>query len=675
MIINIIHRPAKYLLTVILCALFSSFLEAQTTKIQKEDDFSKIHTVVIPQTISLEVGGMVFMPNDELAVSTRHGEVWIISNPYMKNGLMPTYRLFAQGLHEALGLNYINGSLYLTQRGELTRLRDTDGDGVADEYETICSWPLAGNYHEFAYGPVLDRDGNMIVTRNVSWTSKMGESLARWQGWMLKITPDGKIHPFATGMRSPAAFALNDKGDIFYAENQGDWVGSGSITDVEEGDFMGHPQGLKWAGLPGSPVKLRMQDIPNTGEPKFEVAKRVPGLKTPSVWLPHTILGVSTSAILSYEGKGKMGPFEGQLFVGDQGQSKIMRVYLEKVKGVYQGAAFNFREGFSSGIIRTVWGSDGSMFVGMTSRGWPSTGTALYGLQRLEWLGKTPFEIKTIQARPDGFELEFTLPVDEKTARDVTSYNLTNFTYMYHNAYGSPIINLGGCPIRAIIVSPDRLHVRLVVDSLKLGYIHQVTAAGVRSADSSFALLHNYGYYTLNRIPDGDKVIITAENRVEPVHMQMDMHETKMKVMPVIANTAKHVTKQPASWVNGPDDNITITSKPGLKFSTDIITVKADAKVKLTFNNTDDMLHNMAILAPGGADAVGQMSLKLGLVGERMSYIPNTPLVMFHTLLLQPGKSETIYFTAPKTPGEYPYICTYPGHYMVMKGILKVVAP
>ena len=97
---------------------------------------------------------------------------------------------------------------------------------------------------------------------------------------------------------------------MFYSENQGDWVGSGSITEMEEGDFMGNTAGLRWAGEPGSPVKLRVSDIPDNSEPKYDIAKRVPGLKTPSVWFPHTILGISTSGIISYEDKGIETPFQ-----------------------------------------------------------------------------------------------------------------------------------------------------------------------------------------------------------------------------------------------------------------------------------------------------------------------------------------------------------------------------
>ena len=654
----------------------TALAQSDSARTQREEDVYKLRSVPIPQGLLLEVGGMTFLPNDALAVATRRGEVWVISNPYGRGGTPPKYRLFAQGMHEVLGLNYLKGDLYLTQRSEITRLRDLDGDGEADEYETVYSWPLSGNYHEYSYGPMLDKDGNMVITLNLGWIG-YGESLSKWHGWMLKLTPDGKMVPFATGLRSPAGFALNNEGDIFYAENQGDWVGSGSITHVEKGDFLGNPSGLKWADQPDSPVKLRKEDIPNTGEPKFEVAKRVPGLKTPSVWFPHTILGISTSGILNYDSKGKMGPFEGQLFVGDQGQSKLMRVALEKVKGVYQGVVFPFREGFSSGILRMNWGSDGSMFVGMTSRGWGSTGREPYGLQRLEWSGDMPFEIKTIKAQPDGFELEFTMPVDEKRARDVSSYAITSFTYKYHRTYGSPVINQGSCAIKAIEVLPGGKKVRLAVDSLKQGYIHEIRAEGVRSA-TNYALLHNYGYYTLNQFPDGEKLAITTANQVNAVSEHAAHHTPAVSakngetVSSRTTSGSKRVTEPPADWKNNPVQTVIMATRPGLKFDLETVTVKAGAKVKLTFTNNDDMLHNIVFTTPNSANAVGEMAIKMGLNGERLNYIPATPQVLFHTILLQPGKSDTIYFTAPQKAGEYQYLCTYPGHYAVMRGTLKV---
>ena len=120
-----------------------------------------------------------------------------------------------------------------------------------------------------------------------------------------------------------------------------------------------------------------------------EVAKRVPGVKPPAVWLPHTVLGISNAGMIEDVTGGKFGPFSGQFFLADQGQSKIVRLSFESVKDVWQGAAYPFREGFECGIIRLAYGEDGALFAGETARGWGSVGPKEFGLERLTWSGRT----------------------------------------------------------------------------------------------------------------------------------------------------------------------------------------------------------------------------------------------------------------------------------------------
>lgn len=163
-------------------------------------------------------------------------------------------------------------------------------------------------------------------------------------------------------MRSPVGFGMNAEDDLFFAENQGDWIGSGRISHVERGDFVGHPASLRWSDRPSSPLDLEPDAIPDTGDPMHEVAEQVSNLKLPAVWFPQGIMGISTSDILVDTTGGTFGPYSGQLFVGDQGQSKVMRVFLETVKGKYQGIVFPFRSGLHSGILRLSWGQDGSLF-------------------------------------------------------------------------------------------------------------------------------------------------------------------------------------------------------------------------------------------------------------------------------------------------------------------------
>jgi azurin len=652
------------LLTLLLFLLLPALLSyGQGSQAQRENRYYKITKVPVPDSITLEVGGMAFNTKGQLAVCTRHGKIWLIDHPASPH---PGYKLFASGLHEPLGLAYYKGAYYTAQRGELTRITDTNQDGTADLFETVYAWPLSGNYHEYSYGPLILPDGDMIVTLNLGWTHGHMESLAKWRGWMLKISPDGKMEPIATGMRSPAGFGLNAAGDLFYAENQGRWIGSGFITHVEKGDFTGHPQGLKWSGEPGSPVHgLRRGMFPDSIGTMYGFARTHPALKLPSVWFPQGIMGTSTSGILSIDPAG-FGPFKGQLLVGDQGQSKVMRVFLEKVDGHYQGACFPFREGFSSGVLRLAWGKGSAgkgpvLYVGMTSRGWPSTGGSAYGLQKLTWTGKVPFEMKTIQARDDGFDITFTMAVNRELAADTAAYRVTGFTYLYHHAYGSPMINKENCRVEKAVVSPDGKKVALHVTGLRLGYIHEIKLTDIRSA-SGMKPLHNFAFYTLNHLPGGKTPAAVTAPTTSPV--------TATACGP---DPAKTITVQPESWQKASVVRVTIGTRPGMKFDRKNFPVKAGSHVALTFNNTDDMLHNLVIVKPGRMEKTGKAALSLGIDGPDQGYIPSSPDILYNTCLLQPGTSETIYFTAPLKTGKFPYLCTYPGHYQTMNGIMEVV--
>ncbi len=523
-------KPASaYIFTTILfCSVFTG--NAQNSGTPQEEAYYRIITIPTPEGVLLEVGGVATLPDGRIALATRRGDVWIVENPNMENGSSPEFSLFASGLHEALGLTYHQGSLYTAQRGELTKLTDTNGDDKADVYETVYAWPLSGHYHEYSFGPKVAPDGSFFVTGNVAFGDEewwRGESRVPWRGWAMKIHPDGTLEPWATGMRSPCGIGIID-GELFYDDNQGDWQGSGGIFHLTKGSFTGHPAGLKWAGQPDSPVKITTQqlyakvdarqfkkegqyvkpeNILDEKTPAFfyQLKENFPQTRLPAVWLPHGVLGISNAELITDQTNGKFGPFAGQVFVGDQGQSKVVRVVLEKVKGEYQGVAFDFRSGFQSGVLRMNWGHDGSMFAGLTNRGWGSAGTSSSGLQRLVWTGKIPMEMKTVKAMPDGFEIEFTLPVNKTIATDLDSYTGRSYIYKYHPVYGSPTVNEEKLAIKGVKISEDGKTVRVVIDNLRQYYLHEINVSGIRSADG-LRVLHPTGYYTLNNIPDGQKL-------------------------------------------------------------------------------------------------------------------------------------------------------------------------
>ena len=464
-----------------------------------------------PKDLALEVSGIAALDEGRLAVAIRKGEVWLLGGVYDDPPAQVTYKRIAQALHEPLGLLWHKDSLYVAQRTELTQLRDNDGDQVTDEYLTVASgWGVTGNYHEYAYGPKLDRDGNLWLTLNIGMGFKaehrsrlvtepsLGVSQGRWRGWGMKVTPAGQLVPVCAGMRSPSGVGANRAGDMFYTDQQGNWVATNSLHHMRTGAFFHHPEALASMNLPGSPIH-DVADIP-AGLPIPEAVKRLDALQPPAVWFPYKRVGQSATDILLDDSGGRFGPFDGQLFVGEFTLSSINRVFLEKIDGQYQGACFPFREGFASAVIRLVQGTDGSVFAGLSNRGWSSLGTASYGLQRLVWTGKTPFEIQEMRARPDGFELVFTKPVDAQTAGDVNAYTIQSHTYTYHGAYGSDEILKRDLRIEAAEPSEDGLRVRLRVSGLRELFVHALTASGIRSRTGE-PLLHTDAYYTLNRLP------------------------------------------------------------------------------------------------------------------------------------------------------------------------------
>ena len=194
---------------------------------------------------------------------------------------------------------------------------------------------------------------------------------------------------------------------------------------LKPGVFHGQPTGLESLDHPLANFKRPFDGYPKLGMKWGEAVKVNPKLIAPALWFPYPHMGKSQTDILHDDTGGKFGPFAGQTFVGDLSNALVMRVFMEKVEGEYQGACFHFRRDFTPPILRMAWGKGGTMFAGGSSRGWGG-GRTPYGLSRITWTGQVPFEIHEMRARPNGFELTFTKPVDPATAGDIKSYAMND---------------------------------------------------------------------------------------------------------------------------------------------------------------------------------------------------------------------------------------------------------
>lgn len=484
------------LVTAVVIGSLSAQASAQTPT---ESDYYRLTPITVPQGIVLEAGGIHPLGDGKIAVSTRRGEIYTIHNAFSKDPKKIRFQRFAHGLHEVLGIVEKDGWLYATQRCELTRMKDTSGDGRADRFETVnAGWGITGDYHEYAFGSKFDAKGNIWVTLCLTGSFN---SNTQYRGWCVRITPEGKMIPTCSGLRSPGGIGANAAGDMFFTDNQGPWNGTCSLKWLRPGSFQGHPGGNKWYQLPAVARHMgkRPRD-PQSGSRIMIEARKIPEYEPPAVLFPYKKMGQSASGIACDTTGGKFGPFAGQLFVGDQTQSTVMRCFLEKVNGHYQGACFPFRSGFGSGSLAVEMTPDGTLFVGGTNRGWGSRGRKPFAIDRLRWTGRVPFEVKEMKARKDGFQLVFTRPVDPKTAADPKSYSIGTYTYIFQSSYGSPEVDHTKPTIRKVTLGPDGKSARLTIDGLREGHVHELHLNGVRSK-SGLPLLHAEAYYTLNYLP------------------------------------------------------------------------------------------------------------------------------------------------------------------------------
>ena len=486
--------PAVALACAVLGVAQAEELGSEWGTAEREAEYYRIVSLPVPEPHYIEAGSFALSPDNKLAVGTRRGDLFLVSGAFEPHP-RPTYHKFASGLDEILGLAYRDGAFYVTQQTEVTKITDTDGDGRADRFDTLSDVWGFNNYHEFAIGSKFDREGNLWVALCLS---KSYHSTELFRGWALKITPEGKTVPMCSGIRSPLGIGMNADGAMIYAESQGPWNGSCSLKHLKPGGFMGHPISFNW--YPFAPELGPAPEVPNTPSRLEVERKRVPQLVPYAVVFPYKKMGRSISGFAVDRTGGKFGPFENQIFIGDYTLSVVMRATMEQINGVWQGACYPFREGLSTGILNVVFTPEGQLLTGGTNRGWPVRGAGDNVLERLDWTGKVPFEIREIKVRPDGFLLEFTRACDPDTAGDPANYTLQTYTHIYQKGYGSPEVDHTTPNVREAVVSDEGRSVHLKIKGMVQGHVHDFDVSAIRSAQGE-PPLHTRAYYTLNEIP------------------------------------------------------------------------------------------------------------------------------------------------------------------------------
>lgn len=132
----------------------------------------------------------------------------------------------------------------------------------------------------------------------------------------------------------------------------------------------------------------------------------------------------------------------------------------------------------------------------------------------------------------------------------------------------------------------------------------------------------------------------------------------------------------PAVATTGKIDKVIVLKvlKDVMKYDKQMITAKAGTTIQIVLQNPDFMQHNLVLIKPKTLEKVGAAADKLAQDpnGAKMQYVPKMPEVLKATPLINPGGKYTLTIKLPDVPGDYPYVCTFPGHWRIMKGILRV---
>lgn len=438
-----------------------------------------------PEGFEPQVTGMDWLPDGRLVVSTwggtgnAAGEVYVMDEVTGTTGPdRVTATRIAEGLKEPMGLKVVDGTIFVSQKHELTELGDSDGDGVMDRFKTIATWPYGGNFHEFAFG-LLYRKGHFYLNLSVAIDyggATTDPQPAPGRGATIKVNKKtGKVSYLAGGLRTPNGIGWGPGGDIFTTDNQGGRLPSSKLVHIKQDRFFNHYTN------PAGPFDT---------EP----------VTRPVLWLPQNEIANSPSTPL-YLTKGR---FKGQMLFGDVTYGGLQRAYLEKVEGQYQGAVFRFTQGLEAGVNRITMGPDGAIYAGGLGAdgNWGQEGKLRYGLQKLSPNGRNTFDIQAMRVKKGGFELEYTQPLSQETADNLVShYEAEQWLYTPTRDYGGPRVAEETLEVTSAKLSRDRKKVTLAVEGLQPGRVVHVRSPRPFSSASGESLWSTEAWYTLNAMP------------------------------------------------------------------------------------------------------------------------------------------------------------------------------
>ena len=576
-----------------------------------------------PYKTVMQLTGIAFRDNGDALVCTLPGDIWLVSG--ISGDLKQvTWKRFATGLNQPVGIHIDEEGIFVLDRGQIYRLHDTNNDGEADFYENYAN--DFGGYdrsHSHTFGLHRTSDGTFHFTQRESILKTGTERQTELQGW---------------GVRNCMGIGGSD--DYFWvAPQEGSWTPASAIIEVNNGEFYGLPTKDGKGGTIAAPLCYIPRGVDN-----------------------------STGGMLEVTSK-KWGPFHGA-HIGLSYGSGLHYLILRDAEGQRpQGGVVPLEGEFLSGSMRGAFHPEDGQFYLVGMDGWGDYSAKDGCFHRVRYTGQKVYKPKGLRVYSNGLKIDFTSPLDKKTATDAKSYFAHAWNYEYARRYGSPEFSAKD----PSSLGHDRIQIRSVrlLDSDSI-FVEMPSMEPVMQLHLRMHLKASDGQnfktdlFASPMFPGGhfEAPGLAKPNKGKPDAIALRVTASKEdKNAPTTSGTLLEGARE-----------ITLDAVAGLQYSTRLIEVKAGEPLAWKLRNTDVMPHNLVLVKRGGAQVVGDASFKMLTDPDagKKHYVPDLPQVLSFIPVINPGKEHTLHFRAPEEPGDYPYLCTFPGHWKAMNGILRV---
>jgi hypothetical protein len=375
------------------------------------------------------------------------------------------------------------------------RLYDADDDGRAERVETLASgWGHSTDYHGWVVGLPRDEDGNYYVA-----VSQREGPTAHWRGRIVRLVPRTaafdnprrfQVDPLAMGFRFPLGIARSKAGALVATDNQGNYTPFNELNYVVQGGHYGFISEQDAAEVSARPT------IP-------------PSLAIPHPWT-RSVNGIcfleTPPEVRARLGRSLFGAFEGHLIGCEYDTRRLIRMSLQRVGDVWQGAAYPLSvpppEGMRTfrGPVVCAVSPNGDVYVGSIRDSAWGSGNNTGEIVRMRFQPEElPTGIAEVTASSGGFQIDFTAPVDRQRAADANNYAIESYRRTATPAYGGPDEDRRREQIVKAVVSDDARRASIELHSLRTGYVYELHVKNLLGSGKTF--FPSEAHFTLNAVP------------------------------------------------------------------------------------------------------------------------------------------------------------------------------